>query len=90
MAEADAIVPLDELDGVARPAAAGGHAAEEALVWGDDEVWGFGIFMEWAKPNPVITLFFQFNSSGLDESDQICVSLYAVNVFIRYSWHGYL
>ena len=38
MAEADAIVPLDELDGVARPAAAGGHAAEEAFVWGDDEV----------------------------------------------------
>ena len=58
MAEAEAIVVLNELDSVAGLSAVGGHASEEAFSGRYDEVWGVGVVVEWAKAGPVGSLLF--------------------------------
>ena len=86
--EAEAVVVLDELDGVAGFCAVCCHASEKSFSGGDDEVWGFAVVVEWAKADPVGSLLFECCASTLNKSDDVCVSLYLVNCFVWYSWHG--
>ena len=90
VAEAEAVVVLHELDGVAGFPAVGGHASEKAFAGRDDEIGVVGVVVEWAKANPVGSLLFKFCSPALDEGDDVCGLFYFVNCFVWYSWHGYV
>lgn len=59
------------MEGVAGLSALARHAAEKAFARGDDEVWGFGVVVEWAKARPVFALLFEFYASGLNEGDKV-------------------
>lgn len=87
VAEADAVVVLHELDGVACFAAVGGHAAEEAFAGGDDEVGGVGVVVEWAEAGPVFSFLGEFGASALDEGDDVGGFLDLLDGFVWYSWH---
>jgi hypothetical protein len=88
VAEADAIVPLDELDWVARLAAMAGHAAEQALCRGDDEVGRFLVIVKWTKSDPIFALLLEFDPPRLDQADEVGFRFDAFDVSFGYSWHG--
>ena len=71
MAEAYAIMPLDKVQGVACFATAPRHASEQAFAWGYDEIGGFGVVVERAKPCPVLALLFEFNASALNKGYEV-------------------
>ena len=73
MAEAYAIMPLDEVQGVACLAAVGCHAAEQAFAWCDDEIRGLFIVVEGAESRPVFALLFEFHTAALDEGYEVGV-----------------
>jgi len=64
-----------------------GHAAEEPFPWGHDEVWGFFVVVEGAKPRPVRALLFEGGASRLDERDEVGFGFDTVDFGVWYSGH---
>ena len=90
MPEAHAIEPLHELDGVAGFAALAGHAAEEAFSRRHDEIRGFLVVVEGAKPGPVGALALQGGPSRLDQGHEVGFGFDAGDFSIRYSGHCFV
>jgi hypothetical protein len=70
MAKADAIVPLDELDGIAGGPAS--HAMEQAFVRRDDKVAIAPVIVERTAPDPVLAFVLpQFHAPAADQCQQV-------------------
>jgi hypothetical protein len=73
---------------VARLAAMAGHAAEQSLGRGDDEVGRFLVVVKWAKSDPIFALLLEFYPPRLDQADEVGFRFDAFDVSFGYSWHG--
>src|SRR6266545_7042092 len=81
MTKGNAVVLLDELNGVARLAA--GHAMPQALVRRDDQVRFVAIVVERAAPDPVFAaVALQLDAPALDQRPQISAALHALDVLV--------
>jgi hypothetical protein len=82
-----AIEPLHELDRVARLPAVASHAAEKSLPRRHDEIRGFLVIVEGAKPRPVASLLFEGRPSRLDERDEVSFGFDSVEFGFGNSGH---